>query len=156
MMPYQKLPTTTTTMKYSLSKVRMIAIFAGMMLLLICGASSTYDVTPRRVSNKQSKKTTKPLVTKPLQHDGAPCLPAQGYFGGITKTTTFGNYDPFETCYKLNAHTLCWTKSYLRGGEGSQEAHRYFQCVPNGAGWYALERASFNSCGSPCQGQHQD
>ena len=66
-LPSTRTTMTTTSMSYRSTKVRMIVIFAGVMLLLVVagGASSTYDVTPRRVPNKQSKKTTKPLVTNP-------------------------------------------------------------------------------------------
>ena len=38
-------------------------MIAGVVLLVIGGASSTPDVTPRRVPNKQSKKTSKPPET---------------------------------------------------------------------------------------------
>merc|ERR1711865_710889 len=65
--------------------------------------------------------------------------------------------NPFETCWKLdlgnnNDHQYCWSKSYYK----SAKVGGWWQCVPNGRGWYALERASYKSCRPPCQEMHHD
>ena len=142
--------TTTTTMdrRSSLKWMGRVASVAGMLLLVIGGASSTPDVTPRRVPNKQSKNTSKcpettdsgltTMTTTAAEGlivatggDGNPrydCEPATGTFSGISTTGKWR--EPFQTCYYLaggfpsgDENSFCWSNSM--GADSS-----WYECVP--------------------------
>ena len=90
------------------------------------------------------------------------CVPAEGAFGGVSTTSDSGESDPFETCYQYNGETTyCWTKSW--GSDLTDNGPTYYQCVPDGGGkaWKAIDAQYVNpvtqpnSCGPPCQGQHE-
>ena len=142
--------TTTTTMdrRSSLKWMGRVASVARMLLLVIGGASSTPDVTPRRVPNKQSKNTSKcpettdsgltTMTTTAAEGlivatggDGNPrydCEPATGTFSGISTTGKWR--EPFQTCYYLaggfpsgDENSFCWSNSM--GADSS-----WYECAP--------------------------
>ena len=179
-LPSTRTTMTTTSMSYRSTKVRMIAIFAGVMLLLVVagGASSTHDVIPRRVPNKHSKKTTKPPVinspatnspaTKPptkgfvvtLGSGNNPCVAASKVekFKGVSITTiSWGYSDAFETCYQWKSDKkYCWSKTIYN-------INNFYECRPfpysgDDDGWQHVDPkdvldddTKYKSCGPPCQ-----
>ena len=88
--------------------------------------------------------------------DEPACEPATSTFQGTSTTTSYimlsGEGDQFETCFELkygnNDVKYCWSKSYK-----SAYYATYYQCIPKGDGWKALDITSpkWSGCGPPCQ-----
>ena len=140
-------PSTTTRAQWR------AALVVGMLLLLLMMLAGGGGVVGRRPEGSSSTTAAEGLVV-----GDAPCVPATDTFTGGSVTTWYGKSYPFETCYKLDLggydeDKFCWSKSYHSDYYGV-----FYQCIPNpkNGGWYALEYASPNSCGPPCQDMYQD
>ena len=92
------------------------------------------------------------------------CVPPTNTFKGFSKTTWWGDDDPFQTCFHLGRDkkrkdeaNCCWTNSYYRADAAISE---WFQCVPDGAyganDWHASYISHPVTCGLPCQNLHED
>ena len=180
MMPYQNIPIiaetaavplgtpqppTTMTMGRHLSK-RMIAIIAGMlMMLMVAGGGTVWMMLPGGASYTTAAEG---LVVSTEGGYPACLLPADGTYGGISKTALNGDGHPskFETCYyqTTSVSTYCWTKSWLYDENG-----HHFMCVPTdgwvdpndggpGSVWRPIDWSTPLSirtlCGPPCHFQH--
>ena len=147
------MPTTMTrTKEHRLSKW-MVAIVAGMIMMLVAYGAvlMLQDGSLYTTAAKDLVVATAGLPT--------PCLPAGGTFGGTSTTTWYGKSVPFETCYQLGDDpTYCWTKAWFSPGFG-----KYYQCLPDGGNdaWHDIDPKYVNpvtdpkSCGMPCHEVHQ-
>ena len=118
------------------------------------------------------------VPTGSLSATGGYCIPADGTFGGTSKTDLNGDGHPseFETCYyqTTSVSTYCWTKSWLYEGhiyKPRPENGKHFMCVPGlndgtglndggvGSVWRPIDWSTplsiRTSCGPPCQLVHQ-
>ena len=114
----------------------MVAIVAGMMLLVAgCGA----------------------VWMLPDADDS--CVPAVGTFSGTSTTTSDGKDNPFETCFQYgNYDKYCWTKSWFASDDdfGHGNWGGQWNSIDNDDMRYVNPVTDPYSCGSPCQGQHED
>ena len=146
-----------------------VARVAGMLLLLLLLVMVVAVGGGGMVGRKPEESL---LVDTAAGLVGSPpfCYPRnQSNFEGTSVSTYWGKGYAFETCYKLenpNTHhdaieedgrmvKYCWSASYYEdlGPIGSG----YYQCLPYGDGWKALEftykgptRPGVH-CGKPCQ-----
>ena len=161
--------TTTTMMGHGLN--RMVAIVAGMMLLaggvvlMVKTTVSGHTTTTVEglVVGTQGRASYDPFQSS-FPDSAAPCLVADGAFGGVSTDFTSwdlsaGQTDSFETCYQLGSDFIyCWPKSYHNNCNGLIE---YRQCIPIGSDWSPVDPKYVNpvttpySCGMPCQDMYQ-
>ena len=121
-------PSTTMTIDRRLSKWRMmVAIVAGMMMILLVVAADTvwmlqdvssYDHSSGSLETTDGDRKTIAegliIAVPPIDPKDNICFPASGAFGGVSTTTCLPNSDPFETCYQYGSYDkYCWTKSFF-------------------------------------------
>lgn len=99
---------------------------------------------PAEVSMLRTVASRPPPRVSSLQRRLLPAFPRRVFLMGSVLGISHdwhSHRNPFETCWKLdlgnnNDHQYCWSKSYYK----SAKVGGWWQCVPNGRGWYALER----------------
>ena len=176
-------PSTTTTRTTVRSLGMVVAIVAGMMMLMVAGgavwmmqdAGSSYDPSSGSLFETEEGGITLFYAEVddiyPLDDGFVPspqCLPASGRFRGYSTTTQVGEGYPFDTCYQLGKEaTYCWTRSYeydctiVRGEVRNYRQCLYKQCIPDGNLWqfvdayYVNPVTHPNSCGTPCLVMHK-
>ena len=153
-------PTTTTTRSYRVSKWRgMVALVAGMMMLLVVVAGTVWMGPEGALSDHSFGSLGGPLPN-PTHYNG-PCLPPGGTFNGISLVTVHTQIDPYETCFQLSN-----TRPPTVGPSRTNVVGFFCTCAPNGLdgkeAWHIIDAKYVmnpithpHSCGDPCQGQHQ-
>ena len=144
------------------------------MLLMVAGGGTVWMMLPGGASYTTAAEG---LVVSTEGGYPACLLPADGTYGGISKTALNGDGHPskFETCYyqTTSVSTYCWTKSWLYESHiyKRPENGKHFMCVPGlndgtglndggvGSVWRPIDWSTplsiRTSCGPPCQLVHQ-
>ena len=141
----------------------VVVVVAGMMLLTGCG---TVWLLPDVGSSYTT--TAEGLIVATEGNDDS-CVPAGGTFSGTSTTTSDGEDGHFETCFQYgNVDKYCWTKSWFASDFGGGN---WLQCDPDprDGQWNSIDNDDMRyvnppplspgdpyTCGSPCQGQHEN
>ena len=128
-------------------------VVAGIMLVVMAGGAVVLFETPH---SGLTTTAAEGLVVKTKSKTGL-CPSVDGAFSsfqGLSTTTTWGQKDPFQTCYKYGSYEkYCWTNAY---NSFASNWWHYLQCVPNGDDWNEIDaNLPLSLCDTPCYEQHK-
>ena len=157
---------TTTTSSHRLKRMDIVAIVAGVVMLVAGGVVWMQDIGSSSYNPSSGSFTTVDgdLTSVDAEHDDVDdCTPAGGhgqdaFFKGTSVTTTFGKDNPFQSCYQNGdeEREYCWSNSTPRSICNQYGCNtKWYEChpKPKHGPWDSVDLKDvvpYKTCGPPC------